>query len=322
MTAPVDLGPCETCGCGQWQHRQGKKGCKDVGCGCGKYEPPKAGPVPAVAVRRTAATCAYPNGEDEGEHDHALCEDVVAERAELAGVVDADPDSPVPGVAGERPDDADPGEPVGGPEPAQPGDVDLEPADEPDAKPPMPPADFLTAHTMVGERAAAGAGWQEGYLAGQAAAAAGPDPALAQAVAVAEALAAERDDARRERDRLASRLDIIRQERRREHLAHQVATLTDELEQARAVLAEENAGHRATLRLLAEARDRVVELEAHVARLLGHMGPGDPGRALVRYDADQCLTCGFRTTVPGLQHEHPLVPVSVLVVPREVSGAA
>ncbi|MEV4846116.1 hypothetical protein AB0K20_23225 [Micromonospora matsumotoense] len=38
-------------------------------------------------------TCAYPNGEDEGEHDHAMCEDVVAERA---GVVDA------------RPDDADP----------------------------------------------------------------------------------------------------------------------------------------------------------------------------------------------------------------------
>ena len=34
---------------------------------------------------------------------------------------------------------------------------------------PMPPAEFLAAITMVGERAAAGYGWQEGYLAGRAA---------------------------------------------------------------------------------------------------------------------------------------------------------
>ncbi|MEU6387689.1 hypothetical protein ABZ847_29500, partial [Streptomyces bauhiniae] len=94
--------------------------------------------------------------------------------------------------------------------------------------------------------------------------------------------------------------DIIRQERRREHLAHQVLTLTGERDQAQA---------------------RVAELEAHVARLLGHMGPGDPGRALVRYDADQCEACGFRTTVPELQHEHPLTPVTVLVVRREVPSA-
>lgn len=39
-------------------------------------------------------------------------------------------------------------------------------------RPPMPPAEFLKAVTMVGERAAAGYGWQEGYLAGRAAAAA------------------------------------------------------------------------------------------------------------------------------------------------------
>lgn len=28
--------------------------------------------------------CAYPNGEDEGEHDHAMCEDVAAEMANQA----------------------------------------------------------------------------------------------------------------------------------------------------------------------------------------------------------------------------------------------
>lgn len=35
---------------------------------------------------------------------------------------------------------------------------------------PMPPADWLKAHTDVSDRAAAGAGWQTGWLAGQAAA--------------------------------------------------------------------------------------------------------------------------------------------------------
>lgn len=40
----IDAGPCTDCGCGQWQHRQGKKGCKDPECGCGKYAPPKTPP--------------------------------------------------------------------------------------------------------------------------------------------------------------------------------------------------------------------------------------------------------------------------------------
>lgn len=30
-------------------------------------------------------TCAYPDGEDNGEHDHAECEDVVAEDSERPG---------------------------------------------------------------------------------------------------------------------------------------------------------------------------------------------------------------------------------------------
>ncbi|OKI47284.1 hypothetical protein [Micromonospora sp. CB01531] len=47
-------------------------------------------------------------------------------------------------------------------------------------RPPMPPADFLAAVTMVGERAAAGYGWQEGYLAGRAAAAADIRARIAQ----------------------------------------------------------------------------------------------------------------------------------------------
>lgn len=201
--------------------------------------------------------CAYPNGEDQGEHDHAMCEDVVAERAELAGR--AGPDQP-----------AEPSTSV---------------------KPPMPPAGWLAAHTMVGERAAAGAGWQEGYLAGRASAAETDPTDLAQAVAVAEALAAERDDARRERDLLQSRLDIIRQERRREFLAHQVLTLTAE-------------------------RD---ELTAEVGRLRTELDRADvalaAGWVLHRYDAQQCQTCGSRYTVP-VEHPHPLTPVTVLVVRR------
>jgi hypothetical protein len=71
--------------------------------------------------------------------------------------------------------------------------------------------------------------------------------------------------------------------------------------------------------------DRVDELEAHVARLLAHANAVgvDPARVLWQYDADQCQTCGSRFT-RWVDHEHPLIPVSVLVVDRrrEVPGAA
>ncbi|MFE7874452.1 hypothetical protein ACFUYE_29400 [Micromonospora humida] len=373
---PADLGPCRWCGDPQWRHRRGRGGCQEVGCGCAKY-----GQDPAAEQAEQERVLTVFAEVCERQADQAR-----AELAELTGVVESDPASPVPGVVDERPDGADPGVPVAGFEPAQPDDVDLPPAPEPDARPPMPPADFLTAHTMVGERAAAGAGWQEGYLAGQAAAA-GPDPALAQAVAVAEALAAERDAARRECDRLAGRLDIIRKERRREHLAHQVATLTaerdralaqrdqayervDELHHAlgriyaalglvdlddtdqavQAIEALTAAGQRAA-GLAEDAERRVQALadeldteratvgplrtelgraHARAQRLKGQLdeavtsGVAAASRVLWRYDASQCLAegCGVRYTVPAAEHEHPLVPVTVLVVRREVVPGA
>jgi hypothetical protein len=45
-----------------------------------------AGGVPVELAE--PADCAYPAGEDAGEHDHAACEDVVAERAERAEVAE------------------------------------------------------------------------------------------------------------------------------------------------------------------------------------------------------------------------------------------
>lgn len=114
------------------------------------------------------------------------------------------------------------------------------------------------------------------------------DAVLAQAVAVAEALAAERDDARRERDRLQSRLDIIRQERRRDHLAHQVLTLTAERDQA--VVQRD------------QAYERVDEQATELGRIhaaLGIESDGDPVEAVERLAAElgEATTKAVRLTV-------------------------
>ncbi|WP_139128960.1 hypothetical protein [Micromonospora nigra] len=293
-----DAGLCRWCPHGQWSHKRGRGGCRELDCACGQYQADPAAPAVVPA----------------------------------AGVVEADPASPVPGVADVRPDDADPGVQVAGVEPAQPGDVDLpvlrathptlaevlaepEPVGEPEPAPPVvvasPAAQAAHARQVAATDAQLAVDDDPTPPAPAADVdpepAAEPEPTIVLTQAEAARLHAELEQRRAdeeqirqltaERDRLASRLDIIRQERRREHLAHQVMTLTAERD---------------------EARGRVVELEEHVGRLLDHMGPGDPDRALVRYDADQCEACGFRTTVPGLRHEHPLIPVTVLVVRREV----
>ncbi|WP_431976146.1 hypothetical protein [Micromonospora haikouensis] len=300
VTALPDAGQCRWCPHGQWSHKRGRGGCRELDCVCDKYQ---ADPAAEQAERERVLTAVAEVCERQAAQART-------ELAELAPVLEVDPDSPVPGVAGERPDDVDPGEPVAGFEPAQPGDVDLEPA-------------------------------------------AGPDPALAQAVAVAEALAAERDAARRECDRLQSRLDIIRQERRREHLAHQVATLTAERDEARrerdaAVVQRDQAyervdeldGELGQVRgaLDADVDDDLVVVCGRLRTELGRANARAQGaktrldkaivagteaatRVLWRYDAEQCLDCGSRFTT-WVDHEHPLVPVTVLVVAREVPGAA
>ena len=90
---------------------------------------------------------------------------------------------------------------------------------------------------------------------------------------------------------------------------------------------------------LGQARSRINELTAEVDRLRAELDVVNASRlraldaldeaarislaeVLLRYDADQCTTdgCGSRYTVP-VEHEHPLTPVTVLVVRREAPGA-
>lgn len=412
----VDAGTCRWCPHGQWSHKRGRGGCRELDCPCGQYQPPKdepaaepvlevdpdspvldeapaaddqdddhqecgqcgdrvytlssrgwcdgceeeaaAGPTDPGPTRRdllarmtresidlgtyeltvpdgprTASTCAYPDGEDGGEHDHALCEDVVAERVEMAATAQASPGPAPVQVATDA-------------QLAEPGSVETSAA----VKPPMPPADFLVAHTMVGERAAAGAGWQEGYLAGQATAVAPPDPALVQAAQVAEALAVERDEARADRDDYARRLkaadaayaqaagEAEEAQRRADALASELRSLEAEItavtgQRDQAVADLERIGTeliaaRREAKAATRARHRIRdELDAAtLARLrlqedLDEVilaGVAAAANVRQRYDAEQCETCGFRTTVP-IDHEHPLTPVIVLVVRREAS---
>lgn len=289
MSAPervavVDAGPCGGCGCGQWDHRQGKKGCKDPGCGCGKYEPPKGAPandwpLPVAEVEQAEAAGLVVRPESPAA-DPALA----GARAEL------EPAGPVPVVV------ADPA--------ARAAYVEQVAADRP-----MPPADFLAAHTMVGERAAAGYGWQEGYLAGHAAS------------------AAERDEARRtrdgfevQRDQAYERVDELVAELGRTEATRQ--RLAQLLDKTAAALADERAEHLNAVGRLRAELDRVNADRQRAQDALDEAEWTGPQASLVlwRYDADQCTTeaCGSRYTVPT-QHPHPLTPVTVLVVRREVA---
>ncbi|MBM0275129.1 hypothetical protein [Micromonospora tarensis] len=239
---PVDQGPCGECGCGQWDHRQGKKGCKDPGCGCGKYEPPKGAPPPV----------------------------------EQAALVVA-PDSPVPGVVVDGPAVLGPGVQVGEPLPAEPGDVALPVlrAAEPE------PAVLRQPRAAVAARLRADL----------------------------ERVTRERDGCEVQRDQAYERVNELTAELGREQAEHQ------------ATLREKSALNTEVLRLRAEL-DRVNADRQRAQDVVDEATWGSPQASLVlwRYDADQCLTegCGSRYTVPT-EHPHPLTPVTVLVVRREVT---
>ncbi|QDY06136.1 hypothetical protein FJK98_02300 [Micromonospora sp. HM134] len=308
---PADLGPCRWCGDPQWRHKRGKAGCQEPECGCDKYLPPKSPPT------KPEPTCAYPNGEDGGEHDHAMCEDVVAERAELAGVVESDPASPVPGVADVRPDGPDLGVQVAGFEPARPDDVDLEPLPERGVD---PAADLREADAAlrITEAEVDRLHGELRRLEVELGRARGEADRMAQSVIGA---CQERDLARREhdgaivqRDQAYERVEELDVELGRIRGALGVDVDVDLADAARDRVA-------AVMRLSAQLACRTDEVEQLRGALTRAKGGWDVG-TLWRYDARQCETCGFRTTVPGLRHEHPLVPVTVLVVRREVVPGA
>ncbi|MGW5556892.1 hypothetical protein ACWER9_06670 [Micromonospora sp. NPDC003944] len=296
QAAVVDAGACGECGCGQWNHRLGKKGCKDPGCGCGKYEPPKdapAEPEPSDAEVEAAETALDRDkpccSEGPDAPHHRECP--VGERPTLV----VDPGSPVPGVVDVRPDDTDPGVPVGGFEPAEPGDADLPVAVE--------PTDDEVADEIDRAEATAEIERLHAELA-EIRSALGVDEVTSPMEAIRAfgreitRLTTVLGDRTRERDGF---------EVQRDQAYERVDELTERARRLRRELNGANAG-----RLHAQdALDEAIRTGTTAA-----------ANVLFRYDADQCTTegCGSRYTVP-VDHQHPLTPVTVLVVRREVPGA-
>lgn len=309
-TAVVVPGECGWCGHRQFTHKLGKRGCKELGCPCGRYEPPKNMPVadpalqvdpaspvpgevvdgpefvrpvgfasdidqaerdeltgraqPAPAGVRTSSTCAYPNGEDEGEHDHAMCEDAVAERAEQAA------------------------ESCGCPRSRQLGTTlaEIEQMNR-------------TTRDLAAER----------------------DEARVQR----DQATGEAEDAQRRADRLAGELRSLEAETtavtaQRDQAVADIERLGRELIAARreakaAVRAKErvrdelDAATRARLRLQEDLDEAILT------------GLTAATNVLYRYPAWQCETCGSRYSHQA-DHEHPLTAVDVLIVRRKTEAPA
>ncbi|MGW3608974.1 hypothetical protein ACWD6N_03645 [Micromonospora sp. NPDC005163] len=310
VIAEVEVaGRCGWCGCPQFNHRLGKKGCKDPECGCAKYEPPKGKPAaePAVLV--------------------------------------VDPASPVPGVVVERPDGPDLGVCVGGFEPAQPGDVDLpvEPEQPEPIDHPVPcrgchacepePTDDEVADEIDRAEGAAEIEQLHAELS-EIRAALGVDEATSPMEAISAVLnraghyRAKRDHERRRADRIdaalrdaAVELEQVRADKVR--LAGQLAPRLADLDQALGEVSKlrqvnvELGRARAEADQLRRERDKAQGAYDDAIRT----GTAAAANVLYRYDADQCTTdgCGSRYTVP-VDHRHPLTPVTVLIVRREVPG--
>ncbi|MFI6819757.1 hypothetical protein ACIBJE_02245 [Micromonospora sp. NPDC050187] len=340
----IDAGTCRWCPHGQWSHKRGKGGCRELDCVCDKYEAPKGtAPAPAddwplpvaevesaeaagLVVRaespaneagvpvsaveraepertraelvadltaqsielgtydlavpagvRTPSTCAYPNGEDEGEHDHALCEDVVAERAEPAAA--AAPTSTGTDRTGQVIRDV--GRAVAADIAAQQDEI---------------------RRLRIQLRAA------DGTIADQKRKLARVERERDKVRAELTEVAGERDEAVVQRDQAYERVEEQDIELGRVRAALIVAVDEDPVEAIERLRAR-----------LTGARERVGELERCVARLLAPADVADPERVLWAYDARQCQTCGSRYTA-DVDHEHPLTPVTVLIVRRGVAA--
>ena len=356
-----DAGRGRCCGDVQWDHKRGKGGCKVPGCGCDKYEPPKTAPAAELEpVAEPAVEFARPVGF-ASDIDQAERDELTGRTHPTLAEVEAEPDRPDDPEPAPVPVVADPAAQAEGQRLVAIVDEALGPLAEAwEAEQPQScevpghevgpdgtcvPAD-VRMERLTGERDAVLA---QAVEVAEALAAERDDARR------------DRDRLQSERDRLQSRLDIIRQERRREHLAHQVPTLTaerdaacaallqqaEETQEVAAELAEERTAHQRTAGQAEDAERRAQALAAELAteqapaahlraeldratartqRTKGQLddavtvGVAAAARVLWRYDARQCLDCGFRTTADA-EHEHPLVPVSVVVARREVAGA-
>ncbi|MEV4271962.1 hypothetical protein [Micromonospora aurantiaca (nom. illeg.)] len=310
MAAPVsevltDAGPCGWCTHPQWSHKRGKSGCKELDCPCGKYEQPKTRPAQAVEEAVVAAAL--------GEV-HVLPVD----EPTPAGPVPVEPASPV-----------DPVEVVDvvkrrrrTPEPLPGGDPVPDPAVQAEHAEQVAAIDEQLAQAEPDDDQP-GRGRRRPH-----------DPlcvadidrltrALATQIEETQEVATELAEARTELAQVTRERDEQRQRTR--DAEHAAKTAREAVVDLRRALAEQQKNTvdvpqlRADLEQAIADRQRVQQQYDDAVR----NGLAAALRVLWQYPARQCLTagCGFRTTVPYLDHEHPLTAVSVIVAERDPAEA-
>ncbi|MFI7072080.1 hypothetical protein [Micromonospora sediminicola] len=318
MAAPVsevlpDAGVCRWCPHGQWSHKRGRGGCRELDCTCHKYE---VDPAAQRAEKERVLTAVA-----------EVCDSQAAKaRAELAAMAEANPSLGVqvdPERAADIAAEASPVDPVevvdvvkrrrrtpvplpGGdpvPDPA----VQAEPAEqvaaidellvEEDGPLPLPPREGRRVLIVDQDRieqltTQLGARLRDLDQAQE---------QVAQLQRGARVLSAERNEARTELANL--RREVVERE---EQIARERGARSAEIAQLREELA------RATT-----ARQRTQEqLDTAV-----HTGLSAVSQVIGRYTAHACLTCGARYGLPFTDHGcGPLVPVVVTIARADRPG--
>ncbi|MEV4197049.1 hypothetical protein [Micromonospora globbae] len=335
-----DAGTCRWCPHGQWSHKRGKGGCRELDCICDRYGPPKDAPVPGVIENRP------------DDADPAVC---------VGGFEPAQPgDVDLPGVA-------DPAAQAAYVE--QVAAIDAQPAESDDDRLPCHRCNDLVL-TLSSDGLCDGCVAEDDEAIRRRADVERLTVQLEQAYERVDELETELGRIygalHIDRDRDAAEVIEGRRVRLRDAendlldvrgilapngypsripadvsmvpavapavqwLADRVDELTAERDQAAG--AAKDAQRRAE-RLAGEldaAQAAIVRLSADLGRANAdrqraraavddavRAGTAAAARVVRRYDAEQCETCGYRTTVP-IDHEHPLEPVTVLIVRREV----
>jgi hypothetical protein len=351
-TTLVDAGTCRWCPHGQWSHKRGKGGCRELDCICDKYTPPKDEPAAAPVPGEVVDGPAVPGpSECLGEPEPAQPADVELppadpepSRGELLARMTRESidlgtyDLAVPA---DEPVKAEPdrtGQVIRDVGQAIAADRDeirrlriqLRAADGTIARQKRELAQARRERDgmRVQRDQAYGRVEEQDVQLGRIRAALGPD--LDADADLAEAVGGLRYE--------ANRLEALADAQRAAHL--ETATAMAAAEQRVDELSTDLAGaHAALTRADGEAEEAQRRAQARANRLERQLAGAKAGRqhaqqtlseaiqagteaatrVLWRYDAEQCQDCGFRSTVPVV-HEHPLEPVTVLVVRREVAG--
>ncbi|MEW2442812.1 hypothetical protein [Micromonospora marina] len=331
MTATAtlpDAGLCRWCPHPQWSHKRGKGGCRELDCVCDKYE---VDPAVQRAEKERVLTAVVDVCEEQADKARTelagLRGDLAAVEAEPEPVDEPKPEpEPVPVVvdpaaqAEHAEQVAAIDEQLAQPEPEQVEDDELPDWGGPENEWWRGEHQRLSASI---ERLTTDRDRLAGQLGARLRELDDAQTRIERQRHDLRIVAAERSEAQATVERLTT--ELAEERERTRDAEHAAKTAREAVVDLRRALAEQQQNTvdvpqlRADLEQAIADRQRVQQQYDDAVR----NGLAAALRVLWQYPARQCLTdgCGFRTTVPDLDHEHPLTAVAVIVAERDPAEA-